>query len=66
MHEAKHAIEVAPVPQGWTWELIDNEGSTAAAGVAPHQEDAMSSAWSAARSFSASASEFPAIIVRHP
>jgi len=34
----RHSISLAQLPHGWTWELIDADGATAAAGVAGYQE----------------------------
>lgn len=53
---ASHAITVAPTDYGWRWELIDAEGALTANGVAADQEDALKSAWLAARSRSTPAS----------
>ncbi|HXQ12472.1 MAG TPA: hypothetical protein VN805_15875 [Caulobacteraceae bacterium] len=50
---AKHSISLARLPDGWTWELIDIDGLTAAAGVAAHQKAAMGMALRAAQSLPA-------------
>jgi hypothetical protein len=64
MTAAKHAISIARLPRGWTWELIDVDGVTAAAGVAAHQKAAMGMAQRAAESFlGSSLNEFSDIIV---
>jgi hypothetical protein len=64
MTAAKHAISIARLPRGWTWELIDVDGITAAAGVAAHQKAAMGMAQRAAESFAASSrTELPDLVV---
>ncbi|MDR3511471.1 MAG: hypothetical protein P4L73_07555 [Caulobacteraceae bacterium] len=66
MQDARHAILMTPNAQGWLWEVIDSDGSTAATGVASHQEGAMACAWRAARSFASPAIEaFPDIVFGH-
>jgi hypothetical protein len=67
MQNARHAVTVAQKGQGWTWELIDADGVTTAAGVAAHQEGAMELAWRAARSFPQTAPDgFPDIVLSYP
>jgi hypothetical protein len=44
------AIMLMPKARGWAWELVDANGMTTVAGVSAYQEDAMQSAWCAARS----------------
>jgi hypothetical protein len=64
MTAAKHAISIARLPQGWTWELIDVDGATAATGLAPHQKAAMGMAQRAAELFLVpSLNDFPDPVV---
>jgi hypothetical protein len=64
MTATKHAISIARVPRGWTWELIDVDGVTAATGVAPHQKAAIGMAQRAAELFLGSAPyQCPDIVV---
>jgi hypothetical protein len=70
MPDAQHAsdepaIIVAPNARGWTWELIDSDGCSIAAGVADNQEAAMQRAWEAARaSPAATPKPFPDIVLQ--
>jgi hypothetical protein len=64
MPATKHAISMSRLLQGWTWELIDIDGVTAATGVAADQKAAMGMARRAAESFPGSTpKEFPDIVV---
>ncbi len=64
MQRADHAIELTRGPLGWTWELIDLHGETAANGFAGQQVDAMESAWRAARDLAGWApNRFPEILM---
>jgi len=64
MQTAKHAIRVARVDDGWTWALVDERGCVAASGATSQQQDAMSAALRAARSFSSGTPNgYPEIIL---
>jgi hypothetical protein len=66
MPDAQHAILMNPEAQGWAWELVDAEGRTVAKGLAPQQEEAMESAWLAARSRAEDDTpQYPEIVVDH-
>jgi hypothetical protein len=64
MQTAKHAIKVTRVADGWTWTLLDGRGGAAAQGAAPRQQEAMETAWRAAKAFARGRrTAFPDIIV---
>jgi len=59
----KQDMSIAPLPQGWTWELLDIDGLTTATGVAAHHTAAMGMARRAAQSVPGSSpNELPDIV----
>jgi hypothetical protein len=64
MQPAIQAIKVARGVDGWSWTLVDQTGAPAAAGTSARQNEAMETAWRAARSYSVEPwTAFPEIVV---